>query len=127
MIYVLSEDIYSAAGSLTTVASLVDLIVSVGYTNPHILGRGIDPFHFSLPYSSFVFKIEPVIDLTGCSSAVDVFHANMEVEVQPSLEQVLDFYNQPIEGSLEDFLTLYDPIFQETLELIQTTNSSNTR
>ena len=62
-----------------------------------------------------------------CSSAVDVFHANMEVEVRPSLEQVLDFYNQPMEGSLEDFLALYDPIFQETLELIQTTSSSNTR
>lgn len=127
MIYVLSEDIYSAAGSLTTVASLVDSIVSVGYTNPHILGRGIDPFLFSLPYSSFVFRIEPLIDLTGCSSAVDVFHANMEEEVKPSLEQVLDFYNQPMEGSLEDFLTLYDPIFQETLELIQTTSSSNTK
>ena len=127
MIYVLSEDIYSAAGSLTTVASLVDSIVSVGYTNPHILGRGIDPFYFSLPYSSFIFKIEPVIDLTGCSSVVDVFHANMEVEVRPSLEQVLDFYNQPMEGSLEDFLALYDPIFQETLELIQTTSSSNTK
>ena len=119
-IYVLSDNVYSAAGSLTTLAGLVDPIVSVGYTNPHILGMGIDPFHFSLPHSSYAFTIEPVIDLTGCTSAADVFHAHIEVEVQPTLDQVLEYANQRMDGSLEDFLTRYDPVFQEVLRLVET-------
>ncbi len=118
-IYVLSDNVYSSAGSLTTLAGLIEAVVSVGYTNPHILGMGIDPFHFSLPHSSYAFTIEPVIDITNCSSPVDVFHANVEVEVRPTLEEVLDFYNQPMEGSLEDFLTGYDPVFQEVLHLME--------
>jgi hypothetical protein len=118
-IYVLSDNVYSSAGSLTTLAGSIETMVSVGYTNPHILGIGIDPFHFSLPHSSYAFTIEPVIDITNCSSPVDVFHANVEVEVRPPLEEVLDFYNQPMEGSLEDFLTGYDPVFQEVLHLME--------
>lgn len=119
-IYVLSDNVYSAAGSLTTLAGLVDPIVSVGYTNPHILGMGIDPFHFSLPHSSYAFTIEPVVDLTGCTSAPDVFHVHVEVEVQSTLDQVLEYANQPTDGSLEDFLTRYDPVFQEVLRHLET-------
>ena len=119
--YVLSDNVYSAAGSLTTLAGLVDPIVSVGYTNPHILGMGIDPFHFSLPHSSYAFTIEPVVDLTGCTTAADVFHVHVEVEVQPTLDQVLEYANQSMNGSFEDFLMCYDPVFQEVLRLIETT------
>lgn len=103
-----------------SLAGLVDPIVSVGFTNPHILGMGIDPFHFSLPHSSYAFTIEPVVDLTGCTSAADVFHAHVEVEVQPTLSQVLDHANQSMDNSLEDFLIRYDPVFQEVLRLLET-------
>lgn len=119
LVYVLSENVFSAAGSLTTLAGLVEPIISVGYRNPYILGMGIDPFHFSLPHSCFAFTIEPVIDLTGCQSASDVFHTDVEVEVQPTLEELLRFHNQPMEDELEDFLTAYDPVFQEVLLLLE--------
>ena len=116
-IYVLSDNVFSAAGTLTSLAALVEPLVSVGYTNPYSMGMGVDPFYFSLPHSSYVFRIEPAIDLTGCTSVLDVYHADVEVQVQPTLDQVLDFHNQPMEGTLEDFLIQYDPIFQAVLQL----------
>lgn len=92
-IYVLSASVFSAAGSLTTLARFAEPVISVGFRNPYILGMGIDPFHFSLPNSGFTFTIEPVVDLAGAQSAKDVFHTDVEVDVQPTLDQMLAFFN----------------------------------
>ena len=117
VVYVITNSVFSAAGSLTTVARLAAPIVSVGLRNPYILGRGINPFHFSLPQSGFTFQIEPVVDLTGASKAEDVFHTAVEVEIKPTLGEMLAFHNEKQEN-LEDFLTNHDPFFRRVLTLL---------
>lgn len=117
VVYVLTSNVFSAAGSLTTVARLAAPIVSVGLRNPYILGRGIDPFHFSLPHSGFTFRIEPVIDLTAATQAEDAFHAEVEVELSPSLAAMLAYFNED-QRNLEHFLTNHDPFFRRVLELL---------
>ena len=118
-VYVLSHSIFSAAGSLTTLAKLVKPIISVGFRNSFILGMGINPFHFSLPNSKFLFTIEPVLDLTGCKTAEDVYHTDVEVEIAPTLDEMLEYYNQEKKDGLEEFLTAYDPFFKAVLRLLE--------
>jgi hypothetical protein len=76
------------------------------------LGMGIDPYAFSLPHSKFIFSIEPVIDLSGCKIAEDVFHTGVEVPIEPSLEELLDYYNFDEKIPLEEMLTKHDPYFK---------------
>jgi len=118
-IFVLSENVYSAAGSLVTFARQTDQISSVGLRNPYILGLGIDPYIFTLPHSKFIFRIEPVIDLTYCRKAEDIYHTDVEVEIHPSLDQLLDYHNCPPDISLQEFLGKHDPFFAKTLALIK--------
>ena len=118
-IFVLADNIYSAAGSLTSFAKQFDEFVTVGRRNPYILGMGIDPLAFSLPYSKFIFSIEPVIDLTNCTSAEDVFHTDVEVPVKAEAKEWLEYYNASDCDDLEDFLTRYDPIYKKVLALMR--------
>jgi hypothetical protein len=116
-IYVLSENIYSSAGSLMNICAFNPSLVSLGLTNPAELGVGIDPYGFSLPNSKIGFSIEPLIDLSNAHSAVDVHHVNVEVEIHPSLNEFLDYYNKRGACDLEEFLTRYDPFFRKVIEL----------
>jgi hypothetical protein len=79
-----------------------------------------------LPNSGFTFTIEPVVDLAGAQSAKDVFHTDVEVDVQPTLDQMLAFFNARQLVPLEDFLTDYDPFFQKVLTLIGKTDAGPT-
>lgn len=51
---------------------------------------------------------------------------SLPIRVEPDfidigeLDRVLAYANQPMDGSLEDFLTRYDPVFQEVLRLVET-------
>ncbi|MGB7295074.1 MAG: S41 family peptidase, partial [Candidatus Aminicenantales bacterium] len=117
-IFVLSEKVYSAAGSLVTLAAQAKNIVSIGLRNPYILGIGIDPYYFSLPNSKFIFTIEPVIDLTNCQAAEDVFHTAVEIELEPTLEEMLRFHNFENGIPLENFLRKHDPFFRKVLEVL---------
>jgi hypothetical protein len=117
-IYVLSDNVYSAAGSFVAFAMQADNVTSVGLRNPEILGIGIDPYRFSLPNSKIIFSIEPVIDLTNACKAEDVFHTDVEIEVHPTLDEMIRFYNAGA-VSLEEFLLDYDPFFQCVLKIAQ--------
>lgn len=118
MIYVLSDNVYSAAGSLIAFAKKANNLTSVGLRNPEILGMGIDPYRFTLPNSKIIFSIEPVIDLTNACKAEDVFHTDVEIEIIPTLDEMLRFYNA---GGipLEEFLLDHDPFFQCVLKIAQ--------
>jgi hypothetical protein len=126
IIFVLTSNVFSAAGSLTTLARLVEPVVSVGIRNPYILGRGIDPFLFSLPHSGFTFRIEPVVDLTGARAAADVFHTEVEIEVRPTVDQMLAFYNDR-PGPIETFLSTSDPFFRKVLGLLADTSTTRSQ
>lgn len=118
-IFVLSGNVYSAAASLVTFARQTAHIASVGVRNPYIIGLGIDPYIFVLPHSKFIFRIEPVIDLTNCTKAEDIYHTEVDVEIRPSLDQLLDYYNCPPDISLQEFLGKHDPFFATTMALIK--------
>ncbi|MBU0764899.1 MAG: S41 family peptidase [Bacteroidetes bacterium] len=116
-IYVLSEDIYSSAGSLMNICKQFDNLVSVGFRNSDILGAGIDPFAFSLPHSKLIFKMEPVVDLTNARTAAEAHQTDVEVEVEADLPAMLNYYNFPDSISRTDFLQKHDPFYPKVLEL----------
>lgn len=116
-IFVLSENVYSSAGSLMNFCRQSKQLVSVGLPNSMILGMGIDPFAFSLPNSKIVFWLEPVVDLTDARNARDTHHNDVEVRIRPSLEQLLDYYGTGNEMPLDERLNKHDPFFKRVLEM----------
>ena len=116
-IFVLSDHVYSSAGSLMDICKQSRQLVSVGLPNSQILGVGIDPFAFSLPNSKIVFLLEPVVDLTGARTAKDTHHNDVEVRIKPTLDQLLDYYGTDAALPLEERLNQHDPFFQRVLEL----------
>ena len=124
-IYIIAHDIYSSAGCLLSVAHFKDDIISVGTRNPAILGRGITPLFISLPNSKIIFSVETHLDLTNCQSAEDTLHTKMEVEVEMTAKERLDYINLDISKMpLEEALTQYDPYFKKVLELMNAKNKS---
>jgi len=116
-IFVLSENVYSSAGSLMNICKQSTQLVSVGLPNSRILGLGMDPFAFSLPNSKIVFSIEPVVDLTDARTARDTHHNNVEERVRPTLEQLLDYYATGDDVTLDERLNRHDPFFKRVLEM----------
>jgi peptidase S41-like protein len=115
-IFVLSDNIYSSAGTFMNICKNNGQLVSVGIPNSMILGGGIDPFAFSLPDSKLIFTLEPVIDLTDAKTAKDVHHIDVEVRIVPTLQELLDYYNTGDEVGLETRLIEHDPFFKKVLE-----------
>jgi hypothetical protein len=116
-IYVLSENVYSAAGNLVHFCAHNDQLVSVGLPSGMALGQGTLPYAFSLPNSKLIFTLEPVLDLTDAKTARDTHHVDLKVRVRPTLHQMLDYYNTGDEVDLEKRLNQHDPLFQKVLEL----------
>jgi hypothetical protein len=116
-IFVLSENVYSSAGGLMNVCPGSGQLISVGLPNGQILGQGTDPVGFSLPHSKIAFSLEPALDLTGCQTAKDTQHTDVEVRITPTLEQLLDYYNTGDDMNLEERLNQHDPFFQKAREL----------
>jgi hypothetical protein len=115
-VYVLSEHIYSSAGSLMNICKSNSQLISVGVPNDMVLGRGIDPFAFSLPNSKLAFTIEPVLDLADATTARDAHHVDVNVRIEPTLEQLLDYYNTGNDVTLEERLNKHDPFFEKVLK-----------
>jgi hypothetical protein len=116
-IFVLSENIYSSAGGFMNICKDSDQLVSVGLPNGQILGQGGDPMAFSLPNSKITFSIEAILDLTDCQTARDTHHIDVEVRINPTLEQLLDYYNTGTDVPLEKRLNEHDPFFKKVLEM----------
>lgn len=124
-IYVIAENIYSSTGDLTGLADKTDDITSVGTRNPAILGMEPPPLVIALPNSRLIFRISPFIDITGCKTAEDALHTKMEVEVEMTAKERLDYLNRDISKiPLEEALTKYDPYFKKVLELLNAKNQS---
>lgn len=117
-IYVIAHNIYSSSGNLVAFAKDVDDIISVGTRNPKVIGQGSDIFLKNLPNSKIIFTLQAHLDLTRCKSAEDTLHTKMEVEVEMTAKERLDYINRDISNiPLEEALTKYDPYFKKVLEL----------
>ncbi len=118
-IYVLSENIYSAAGTFMNICKYNDQLVSIGFPNNKILGFGIDPYAFSLPHSRIIFMIEPIVDLTDAKSAIETHHVDVEVRLEPTLQEMLDYYDYRNKVWTEEAMEKHDLFYKKVLELCQ--------
>lgn len=127
-IYVIAHNIYSSAANLSGFAKRASGITCVGTRNPMISGTGTDSFYISLPNSKIIFVLSGHIDLTGCKTAEDTLHTKMEVEVEMTAKERLDYLNRDISKiPLEEALTQYDPYFKKVLELLNAKNSKSVK
>lgn len=115
-IYVIqNENIYSSAGSLAAVGILAENIKVVGNPTGRLLGKGVSPLLFELPYSKIMYRIEPVIDFTNVVLPEDVFHDKVEIPVELSIEQYVQRLNKANSWYTKDYLLNSDPVFRVIL------------
>ncbi len=119
-IYVLqNEFVLSSAGTFVAFAGSTSQLISVGIPSGIILGRGIAPGIFQLPESKFTFIMEACVDLTDCKNAFDVFHDRPEIEIYPTLDEIIDMnrYGKFLNQRGDEFLFNHDYLFKKVLEL----------
>ncbi len=115
-IYILVEDISSASGQFAQFAERADQLITLGKRNPVPLGSPSFPVFFYLPNSRLIVRFKFYIDLYNCRSAEEVFHTRPEVELNHSLNEVIDYYNMDLSLPLEERLKRHDPYFKKMLE-----------
>lgn len=125
-IYVLSENVYSAAGTLTSrIAYDNDNIISVGFNNPRMLGRGVNPFIFALPNSKLTIQVEPALDVTNCTTAMDCMHTKVELELKLHPIEYFQYLMTPVDTTnVREYLLYNDPFMQKVFRLINRHRSS---
>ncbi len=116
-IYILTKDIFSAAGKMMLFARYSDQLVTLGERNPLVNHAVARPEHFYLPNSQLLVRVKVVGNIAGCTSAEDLLNAKPKVELRPSLDELLNYWNPDPSLSLEEQLTRHDPYFQKVLEL----------
>ncbi len=116
-IYLLvDKKVYSSAGALMAIGLLAENIIVVGENTGKLLGRGINPLVFELPNSKILYRLEPVIDFQNVKNAKDVYHDDVELKVELTIEQYLK--RMSYEGDLysKTFLFTHDPVFQSVIQ-----------
>lgn len=119
-IYVLQDKfIYSSASNLSSLAKNSEQLVSIGETPDLLGGLQASTLMIMLPYSKFIFRVEPQIDLTDIKRVDDIFQNHVEYPVQYTIEHLYlrTTTKEDIYG--KDFLQKHDPMFAKVLELEQ--------
>lgn len=117
-IYILTNrGTYSSAHSLVSYADYLDNLVSVGESKGQIVGFGIMAQLFQLKYSKFTFRLSTTMDVTHCKKPLDIYHDFPEIEVIPSIEEVLLYPKSGYDIKSEEYLYQYDSMFKKVLEL----------
>ncbi|WP_316796511.1 S41 family peptidase [Pedobacter agri] len=117
-IYVLQDKfIYSSASNFSSLAKNSEQLVSIGETPDLLGGLQASTLMIMLPYSKFIFRVEPQIDLTDIKRVGDIFQNHVEYPVQYTIEhlQLRTTTKEHIYG--KDFLEKHDPMFEKVLEL----------
>ena len=101
-IYILSDNIYSSAGSFMNLCNFSNNLTSVGFDNNMVLGMGVQPYEFTLPNSKIRFHIAPVIDLTNAKNALETLHIKVEHQIHTTKDDYIRFYinNRKLEDDL---------------------------
>jgi len=119
-IYVLANNrCFSSSLAFTSFCQSVDRLITVGSNYGYFGGQGITPFHFILPHSKFIFRLECSLDATGVQAynPEEYYHDKVEIPVNINWDKTLlerdyegDFYS-------EDYLYNIDPVFREVLKI----------
>lgn len=116
-VYLLVQDVYSSAGNLAALAKRSDRITSVGFDNPRDIGQGRASILFSLPYSKLIIRTNVWTDFSNCRTPEDTAHPRVEVPVELTPEQLVEYHNQEVGDDLSAFLMTRDPFMKKVLEL----------
>ena len=117
-IYIMQDDdIYSAAGSLSAMASYNYKIINVGRSNDKLGGRGIEPMSFGLPNSKMIFVMNILIDNTNVNTAKDIYHNDIKIPVFLPIDYYIDRNNYPENVYSETYLYNYDEFFKQVMKM----------
>ena len=117
-IYVLQDKfIYSSASNLSSLANNSKQLVSIGDTPDLLSGLQASTLMMMLPYSKFIFRVEPQIDLTDIKKVDDIFQNHVEYPVRYSIEHLYLRATTKAHIYGKDFLQQHDPMFAKVLEL----------
>lgn len=117
-IYVLQDKfIYSSASNLSSLANNSEQLVSIGETPDLLSGLQASTLMMMLPYSKFIFRVEPQIDLTDIKKVDDIFQNHVEYPVQYTIEHLYLRATTKAHIYGKDFLQQHDPMFAKVLEL----------
>ncbi|WP_412469367.1 S41 family peptidase [Pedobacter sp. KLB.chiD] len=122
-IYILQDKfIYSSASNLSSLAQNTDQLISIGETPDLLSGLQADVFIKMLPYSKFIFRVEPQIDFTGIKKLEDIFQNHVEYPVSYPIENLHLRTTTKDDIFGKTFLFKNDPMFRKVLELEQKLN-----
>lgn len=117
-IYVLQDKfIYSSASNLSNLAKNSEQLISIGETPDLLGGLQASTIIIMLPYSKFVFRVEPQIDLTDIKNKADIFQNYVEYLVSYSIEDL--YLRSTTQDKIygKDFLSKHDPMFGKVLKM----------
>jgi hypothetical protein len=115
-----NEDIFSSAGSLTSLSTKNDRIKTIGMPTGRILGSGANPSVFILPNSRLIFTMELLLDASGVSKAEDFYHDHIDYSVTPSIDYYRYWYDPNRSYTInEKAMRMYDEVFINVLEIIK--------
>jgi hypothetical protein len=119
-IYILQNEFVSSSAAVL-VANTWDIpqFISVGIPTGLISGRGVSPAIFQLPESKFTFVMEADVDLTNAKTAFDVFHDRPEIEIYPTIDEIIEMnnYGSYLNKRGDKFLFEHDYLFKKVLEM----------
>ena len=120
-LYILTENVYSAAGTLSSRIAFDNAhVTSIGMSNPRLLGKGVNPFIFSLPNSRLTIQLEPALDITNCRTAAECAHIGVEVELNLAPAEYLKYLMTPVEpADVKQYLLYQDPFAAEAFRKIR--------
>jgi len=117
-IYVLQDKfIYSSASNLSSLANSSEQLVSIGETPDLLGGLQASTLMMMLPFSKFIFRVEPQIDLTDIKAVGDIFQNHVEYPVPYTIQDLYLRTTTKDEIFGKSFLLKHDPMFQKILEL----------
>ncbi len=115
-VYVISHDVFSAAGNLQSMAKMLPTVTTVGTRSSVPLGMNSTLFFFSLPNSKLVISLAAQLDVTRCQTAEDVLHGGVDMEVSFTAADYLNYLNRDNIDDLKNYLVNDDPFFRQILE-----------
>jgi hypothetical protein len=119
-IYILqNENVFSSAGALTAYAQRIPQLITVGIPMGLVAGRGLPPAIFQLPNSKFSFLMDVYVDLTDAKTADDVRHDRPEIEIYPTIDEIIEMnnYGRFLNKRGDKFLFEHDYLFKKVLEM----------
>ncbi len=118
-IYVLqNENCFSSAGSLISTCQFSDQLINIGNSTGWFAGFGSMPWVMILPHSKILYWTEPLLDFTNVKKPEDLFHNDVKINIQLTLEDYAKRYTSNTDWYAIDYLLHQDKAMQFILNLI---------